>query len=126
MDISSLCMCPCSARMHDLCMYVCISLCMCACMLYIVTILSEYMGFGMVILFIELLQNVTTSNYSDIANSYILYNSLQHALRLFSLLCLHQSLSGNGFQRRTFPLLWVPELSPCLSYQLLTATAHKD
>jgi hypothetical protein len=23
-------------------------------------------------------------------------------------------------------LLWVPELSPCLSYQLLTATAHKD
>jgi hypothetical protein len=44
---------------------------------------------------------------------------------LLSLLCLHQ-FSGNGFQRRTFPFLWVPELSPCLSYQFLTATAHKD
>jgi hypothetical protein len=35
-------------------------------------------------------------------------------------------LSGNGYQRRTFPLLWVTELTPCLSYQLLTATAHND
>jgi hypothetical protein len=42
-----------------------------------------------------------------------------------SLLCLHQSLSSNGL-RRTFPLLWVPELSPCLSYQFLTAAAHND
>jgi hypothetical protein len=55
---------------------------------------------------------------------HIFYNSLQHALSLFSLLCLNQSLSSNGFQRRTFPLLWIPELSPCLSYQL-TATFHK-
>jgi Trk-type K+ transport system membrane component len=43
-----------------------------------------------------------------------------------SLLCLLQLLSGNGFQRRTFLLLWVPELSSCLSYQLLTATARED
>jgi hypothetical protein len=35
-------------------------------------------------------------------------------------------LPGNGFQRRMIPLLWVPELFPCLSYQLLTATAHND
>jgi hypothetical protein len=35
-------------------------------------------------------------------------------------------LLGSGFQRRMFPFLWVPELFPCLSYQVLTATAHKD
>jgi hypothetical protein len=52
---------------------------------------------------------------------HTLYNSLQHTLRLFRLLCLHQSLLSNGFQWQKFPLLWVPELSPCLSYQLLTA-----
>jgi hypothetical protein len=33
---------------------------------------------------------------------------------------------GSGFQRRTFPFLWVPELSPCHCYQLPTATAHND
>jgi hypothetical protein len=37
-------------------------------------------------------------------------NSLQQVL-LFSLLCLHWC-SGNGFHRRTRPLLWVPELTP--------------
>jgi hypothetical protein len=42
---------------------------------------------------------------------HTLCNSLQHVLNLLSLLCLHHS-SGNGFQRRTFPFLWVPELSP--------------
>jgi hypothetical protein len=31
---------------------------------------------------------------------HTLYNSLQHALCLLSLLCLHQSLPGSGFQRR--------------------------
>jgi hypothetical protein len=34
-------------------------------------------------------------------------------------------LLGNVFQRRTFPFIWVPELTPWLSYyELLTATAH--
>jgi hypothetical protein len=33
---------------------------------------------------------------------YTLYNPLQHALNLFSLQCLHQSLSGNGFQLCSF------------------------
>jgi hypothetical protein len=32
----------------------------------------------------------------------MLYNSHQHALSLLSLLYLHQLLSGNGFQRRSF------------------------
>jgi hypothetical protein len=50
-----------------------------------------------------LLQNVTISNCSNITNSHTLYNSLQHALSLFNLLCLHRSLSGNGFQCRSFP-----------------------
>jgi hypothetical protein len=33
-------------------------------------------------------------------------------------------LTSSRFQRRTFPLLRVPELPPCFNYQLLTATAH--
>jgi hypothetical protein len=39
---------------------------------------------------------------------------------------LQQSLPGNGFQRRTFPFLSVPKPFPCLSYQLITATAHNE
>jgi hypothetical protein len=35
------------------------------------------------------------------------------------------ALVGSGFQRRTFPFLSVPELSPCLSYQLLTANSSQ-
>jgi hypothetical protein len=35
-------------------------------------------------------------------------------------------LLGSGFQRRTFSFLWIPELSPGLSYQLLTVIAHND
>jgi hypothetical protein len=59
-------------------------------------------GFGLVIEFIALLQTVNTINYSAIANSHTYYNSLQHTLSLLSLLCLHQSLLGNGSQRRRF------------------------
>jgi hypothetical protein len=46
-------------------------------------------------------------------------------LSLLSLLCVHR-LFGNGFQWRTFLYFWVPELSPCLSCQLLTAETHND
>jgi hypothetical protein len=58
--------------------------------------------------------------------SHTLCNSLQHALSLFSLLWLHQSLLSIGFQCRKFPLLRVPELYQRLSYRLLTVTAHND
>jgi hypothetical protein len=68
-------------------------------------------GFGMAIGLIEHLQTVTTSNYSAVANSHTLQFTTAR-----DLLCLHQSLPGSGFQRRTFSLLWVPELSPCLCY----------
>jgi hypothetical protein len=47
----------------------------------------------------------TASNYI-ISWIYIVHNSLWHILSLLSLLYLYQS-SGNGFQRRTFPLLWI-------------------
>jgi hypothetical protein len=38
-----------------------------------------------------------------------------HALSLLNQLCLHQP-SGNGIQPQTFPFLWVPGLTPCLSH----------
>jgi hypothetical protein len=40
--------------------------------------------FRLVIRFIENLQNVTSSNYSAIANSHTLYNTLQHTLNILS------------------------------------------
>jgi hypothetical protein len=45
---------------------------------------------------------------------------------LLNLLCFHLLSPGNGFQRRTFPLLSVPELSSCLCYQLRILIVHKD
>jgi hypothetical protein len=44
----------------------------------------------------ELLQNVTTRKIS-LSLIHTFCSSLQHAIYLLSLLCLHQSLSGNGF-----------------------------
>jgi hypothetical protein len=78
------------------------------------------MGFGLVSGFTGLLQNVTTGNYSAISNSHALQFTIAHAKSFQS------TVSGNGFQWQMFPLLWVPELPPCLSYQLLAAMAHKD
>jgi hypothetical protein len=51
---------------------------------------------------------------------HTLYTSLQHTLSLLSLLCLHQSLSGNGFQSRRFlsyrvPVLWSSLAGACLT-----------
>jgi hypothetical protein len=48
-------------------------------------------------------------------------HSLQHAFNLLSL--FHQS-SSNDFQWQTYPLLWVPELSPCLSHSNYPLTNH--
>jgi hypothetical protein len=76
-------------------------------------------GSRLVIWLIEHLQIVTTTVALSLIHT--LRSSPQHALSLLGLLCLHYSFSGNGFQRRTFPSLWVPALLPCLRYQLLTA-----
>jgi hypothetical protein len=54
---------------------------------------------------------------------HTLYISLEHTLRLLRLLRF-QSLPSKGFQRRTFFLFLVSELSTCISYQLLTGIAH--
>jgi hypothetical protein len=70
-------------------------------------------------------QLVTISNDSTVANSHSAHHCSTH-LSLLRLLHFHRSLPGNSFQYWTFPLLWVPVLSLCLSYQLLTATTHKD
>jgi hypothetical protein len=50
-----------------------------------------------------------------------LHISLLHTHSLSSL-----PLLRSGFHRRKFPFLWVPELSPCISYQLQAATAHNN
>jgi hypothetical protein len=51
------------------------------------------MGFGMVKRIIELQVTLALSLL------HTLTSTLQHVLNLLSPLCLHQSLSGNGFQR---------------------------
>jgi hypothetical protein len=58
------------------------------------------------------LHHIITSNNNSLW-AYTVYNPLWHPLGLLSLLCLCHS-SGNGNHQRTFPLLRLPELSPCL------------
>jgi hypothetical protein len=58
-------------------------------------------GVSKVIGFIEQLQNVTIQVTVALSSIHTLYNLLQHARSLFSLLCLYQSLPGNGLQRRS-------------------------
>jgi hypothetical protein len=41
-------------------------------------------------------------SYVTLAIIHALYNSLEHTLYLFSLLCLHRLWPGNGFQRCSF------------------------
>jgi hypothetical protein len=65
-----------------------------------------YTGFGLVIGFIEHLHKVTTM----LSLIHTLYNSLQHILRLLSVLSLRQ-LSGNGFQSCRSPSLRVHVLT---------------
>jgi hypothetical protein len=55
------------------------------------------MVFGLVIEFIDLLQNVSKSNYSAIANSHNL-QFITACTKSFSMSSLHWSLSGNGFK----------------------------
>jgi hypothetical protein len=66
----------------------------------------------LVIGFVGPYNSVTTSSYSAIADKHTIYSSVEHTLlSLLSLRCLYR-FSGNGFLRRTFCFLWVPELSP--------------
>jgi hypothetical protein len=92
----------------------------------VVTCISDYRrGFHWIIEFIDNLQMLTTSNNNSLANSCTRLLTAAPT-KSFRLLCFHQPLPGSDFQRRTFSLLLVSELSPCLSYQLLRATAHKE
>jgi hypothetical protein len=65
-------------------------------------------GFGLVIEFIGLF---------DTASDYALQITVTHRL-VFSVTSSLQLL-GSGFQRRKFPFLWVPELSPALATSFL-------
>jgi hypothetical protein len=53
-----------------------------------------------------------------LTNSHIF--QFTRAPTVLNLLCLEQSLSGNGIQRRTFHFLWVPSLSPASATAILT------
>jgi hypothetical protein len=65
--------------------------------------------------YIGLLQIGTTKKaYALSVLRKLQFTGTQH-LCLLSLLCFHLS-SGDGFHRRTFPFLWAPERSPCLSH----------
>jgi hypothetical protein len=63
------------------------------------------------------------TGHFDTARDYILQFTITHTLTstVMSLLPLFRS----GFQQRTLPFLWIPELSPA-SATSLTATAHND
>jgi hypothetical protein len=65
---------------------------------------------------------VTTRNCSAVSNSHILQFTTVRT-KYF-----HSAASSPvvGWWWRTFPLLWVPEISQCHSCKLLTATAYKD
>jgi hypothetical protein len=75
----------------------------------------------LITVFLAFLQLADTCN--SISRIYKVHSSLWLALILLILLCLHRS-SGIGFQRRTFPFFWVPELSLCFTHSnyLLTLT----
>jgi hypothetical protein len=73
-----------------------------------------YTGFRLVIGFFKHLRIVTTSNCIGLSLIHTLYNSLQQALSLLSLLYLHRLSPGSGFQRRSF-----------LSYRVRTLTGRR-
>jgi hypothetical protein len=45
---------------------------------------------------------------------------------LVSVVTSSLALLSSGFQRRTFPFLWILDMSPSPNYQLLTTTAQND
>jgi hypothetical protein len=97
-------------------------------------ILSHVRVTGLVIGFAEHLQVVTTRNYSAIANSHTLQFTTVRTSFL-SLLCLHQSLPGDGSQQRpllsyshSYRLATVAQLthcSNCPAYNISARITHK-
>jgi hypothetical protein len=61
-----------------------------------------YMGFGLVTGFIGLLPVITKVTIT-VSLVYTPNSSLWHALSLLSVLCLHQSLLGNGSECHIYP-----------------------
>jgi hypothetical protein len=64
-------------------------------------------------------RSVTTSNYNRFTNSRTSEFTRAH-IYVLSACCVFTSLPVTA----DVPLLWVPELFPCLSHQLIRATAH--
>jgi hypothetical protein len=62
----------------------------------------------------EHLQNVTTSNYSAIADSHTLQFITAH-INLLSLLCVHRLAPGNVSQRHRFIIFHVPQFRSSLA-----------
>jgi hypothetical protein len=63
-----------------------------------------------------------TVNYS-LSLVHTLYTSLQHALSLLSVLCLHGLSHGNGSQRRRFLIFQIPRLLSLLAVASLTTNS---
>jgi hypothetical protein len=73
------------------------------------------MGFGLVIGFTEHLDNVTTNNFDSLTELHTPKITATTAHSLLSVLCLHQSLPGDGSQK-------CPLLSCSHPYQLATVS----
>jgi hypothetical protein len=88
----------------------------------VVTCLMPIDGFGLIIRFIARICNSGLQLTVALSLIRTRYSSLQHALRLLSLLCLHWTLPGNGSSASVFSglrLRW--QKDPLLCYCLRTA-----
>jgi hypothetical protein len=83
------------------------------------------MGFRLVIGFIEHVQNVTTNNYNSLTELHTPKVTVTTEQINSSVFTSRSLLAASN--RRTFPYLWVPELSPAsaTSFSLLTNATLK-